>query len=490
MGEVKKLRSLSAELTDLYHIMALMQWDQEVMIPAGAAPDRANQFSTMSVLIHQKEVSPALGELLNKLNEKRGELDVTDSALVRVMKRGYDQNVKLPSAFVAEFAKLTSESLNAWIEARQKSDFKIFKPYLCRIVEMSLQKAEYLGYGEHAYDALLDLYEEGLQSRELEILFGSLREPLKGILHEIMSKPQQELEFDPPFDETEQILFSKEVLKKIGYDFKRGREDKSAHPFTTSLGHNDRRVTNRFNPGSLEFVFGALHEGGHALYEMGIDASLARTHLDDGVSLGIHESQSRFWENIVGRSRAFWKNFYGDLQKAFPEQCGSLSLDKFFTGINRVAPGPIRVEADEVTYNFHIMIRFELEKSLMEKEIEVSDLPGVWSEKYKEYLDVTVRNDAEGVLQDIHWSHGSIGYFPTYSLGNLEAAQLWNTYKKHDPEHEKTVSSGMLFKIREWLKQNIHMHGATYPPRELMTRVTGEKLNPGYFIEYLKEKYL
>ncbi|MDX2434922.1 MAG: carboxypeptidase M32, partial [Desulfobacterales bacterium] len=286
----------------------------------------------------------------------------------------------------------------------------------------------------------------------------------------------------------DQVHFSERILAEIGYDFNRGRQDISAQPFTPSLGHNDRRVTTRFRPDSLEFIFSALHEGGHALYEQNIAEEYAETPLDEGVSLGIHESQSRLWENIIGRSHLFWEKQYPLLQESLPEQFQNIDLDDFVRHINRVHPGMIRVEADEVSYNLHVLIRFELERGLMEGTIGAADLPGLWNEKYQHYLGVKVDSDANGVLQDIHWAHGSFGYFPTYTIGNLAAAQIWNTYCQFDPDHRQTLLQGKLDKIRNWLTENIYRHGAFYPPADLLQKVCGEPLNSKYFIDYLKNK--
>ena len=489
MNGIFGLRKLSAELVDLHNIMALLQWDQEVQIPARADGNRASQIGTLSTLIHQKEVSDKLGKVIKQVEKQQKKLNDIDRGLVRVMRRAYDQNTKLPEAFVSEFAKLTSKALQIWVKARKQSDFSLFEPILEKLVVMSRQKAEYLGYAKEAYDALLDLHEEGLTTEQVEMMFENLRQPLVELLQDISRTEQKQLVVDPPLPLAAQKLFADRVLAKIGFDFERGRQDQSAHPFTTSLGHHDRRVTNRYRPDSVEFIFSALHEGGHALYEQGIDEDLAQTHLDAGVSLGIHESQSRLWENIIGRSLEFWQHFYPELQEAFPDQFKGLSVQEFVPAVNGVRPGLIRVEADEVSYNLHVLIRFEIEKELFRGTIKVADLPAIWNSKYLEYLGVTVDSAANGVLQDIHWSHGSFGYFPTYSIGNLAAAQIWQAYCKFDPDHKNTMASGNLSKIRAWLTKQIYRHGSVYQPNKLLHQITGEDLNPAYFLSYLSEKY-
>jgi carboxypeptidase Taq len=433
-------------------------------------------------------VAPELGALLAEAEAQQEGLSVDDRALVRVMRRSYDQNTRLPEEFVAEFSRLASQAQTAWLAARKQSDFAVFQPLLERLVVMARQQAEYLGYAAHPYDALLDLYEEGLTTVQVESMFAELHTPLVGLVKRFAGRLAP-LSFSEPFSSDGQERFAEHLLQAMGFDFDRGCLARSAHPFTTTLGHHDRRITNRYAPRGLDFIFGALHEGGHALYEQGIDERLAHSHLDDGVSLGIHESQSRFWENIVGRSRPFWERFFPELQQAFPAQFARTGLDDFVRGINAVSPGLIRVDADELTYNLHVLIRFEIEKGLIEGSLEVGALPGIWREKYRQYLGVEVDSDANGVLQDIHWSHGSFGYFPTYTIGNLAAAQIWEAYRRYDPGFDQTLAAGNLTRIREWLVREIHGHGSVYQPRELLMRATGAPLSARPFLAYLEEKF-
>jgi len=491
MTSIEVLHRKAKELTHLNSILALLQWDQEIMLPRGATAGRAEQFSVLSTIIHRKITAHDLGKTLQELSAEAEGLSASDLSLIRVMKREYDKNTKLPEKFVAAFSRITSEALPVWVEARNKNDFSLFQPLLEKIISMSREKADLLGYANHPYDALLDLYEEGLTTDNLIALFGNLKDELGRILKQKLAQQKrvpEKLLHIPPMLLKEQVHFSERLLAEIGYDFNRGRQDISAHPFTTSLGHNDRRVTNRFRADSLEFIFSALHEGGHALYEQNIAEKYSETPLDEGVSLGIHESQSRLWENIIGRSHLFWEKYYPLLQEVLPAQFSNINLNDFVRHINRVAPGMIRVEADEASYNLHVLIRFELEKGLIEGAIRAANLPALWNEKYKHYLDVAVDSDANGVLQDIHWAHGSFGYFPTYTIGNLAAAQIWHTYCIYNPEYKKTLQQGKLDKIRNWLTENIYRHGALYPPAELLQRVCGEPLNSRYFLEYLKNK--
>ncbi|HIJ78135.1 MAG: carboxypeptidase M32 [Desulfobulbaceae bacterium] len=486
MDTMAALKARSAQLVDLHHIMALMQWDQEVGMPRRAAAGRAGQFATLSGLLHRQETDPKLGELLARAGEQP-ELSGVEQALVRVLRRSYNRNTKLPEAFVTEFAQLTSEAQACWVEARQRSDFALFRPLLEKLVVMSRRQADYFGYADHPYDALLDIYEEGLTTAATEQMFARLKEPLIARVHKWQGRTPG-LRFAEPFAGADQERFAARLLAAMGFDFDRGSLARSIHPFSTTLGHHDRRVTNRYSPHGLDFVFGALHEGGHALYEQGISDELAHSHLDDGVSLGIHESQSRLWENIIGRSRPFWERFFPELQTFFPAQFAGVDFESFIQGINRVEPGLIRVDSDEVCYNLHVLIRFELEKALLEGALAVADLPVAWNEKYDEYLGVKVGSDEVGVLQDIHWSHGSFGYFPTYTIGNLAAAQIWAQYKKVDSDYEQTIGTGDFFKIRQWLTEQLYRHGSVYPPTELLEKVTGQPLDSKYFLEYLDDK--
>jgi carboxypeptidase Taq len=489
MNPVLQLKKESEVVTDLHHILALLQWDQEIMIPDRAAEERARQMATLSAVIHRREVAPELGRLLDEAEEHRERLPTGERALLRVMRRQYEQNVKLPEEFVTDFSRLTSRALSVWTQARQRSDFRMSAPLLKEVVEKSRRRAEYLGYFGEPYDALLDLHEEGLTTARVAEMFAGLKEPLSEMVRELRSD-KEPLRFEEPFQKEEQVAFAEKILAAIGFDFDRGRQDVSTHPFTTSLGHHDHRVTNRYNPQSLEFIFSALHEGGHALYEQNIAEEFASTALDTGVSLGIHESQSRLWENIIGRGLPFWQYFYPELRKSFPRQFQELPVEEFVRGLNLVQPGLIRVEADEVSYNLHVLIRFELEKALIDNSLAVDDLPAAWNEKYRDYLDVRVASDAQGVLQDIHWSHGSFGYFPTYTIGNLAAAQIWEVYRAAAPDVDQSIRNGRLAGIKEWLSQQIYRHGSIHPPEVLIEQVTGRPLTAEPFLNYLQQKYM
>lgn len=488
---MQQLLRYANTLTDLKNTIALLQWDQETYIPEQAHQERGEQLSTLNTIYHRQQTASELGELLKRaqqvLNDQSSD---KDKALVRVMVRAYDQATKLPTEFVAEYSRLLSQAHVAWVAARSQNKFELFAPHLEKVFNMNKQSADYYGYKDHPYDALLDLYEEGLTTKQVTEMFAQLREQLVPIVAQASQNWTRQLELTTPFQKDLQVLASKAALRAIGYDFNRGREDASAHPFTTALGANDRRVTNRY-ANDLSFIFSALHEGGHALYEQGISADLARTPLSEGVSLGIHESQSRFWENMIGRNQQLWQSReFVDIIKMFPEQLGALTSQDFYQIINQVKPSLIRVEADEVTYNLHILIRFEIEKAVIEGTLSVNDIPSTWNQKYKQYLGVDVPSDAQGCLQDIHWSGGMIGYFPTYTLGNLGSAQIWDTYKQKDPDYQETIRSGNTKKILNWLTANIYQHGAIYTPSELMQKATNQPLNPAHYLNYLQQKFL
>ncbi len=413
-----------------------------------------------------------------------------DKAVLRLAKRRYDKNSKLDSKFVSKFSELTSKSLNSWIEARKKSDFKIFEPCLKELISMLKEKSERVGYKKHPYDVLLDDFEESVTTNEVEVLLTGLRNELVPLSKSIQQKQSnwklENIKFD--LQKNRQVNYADHILQSIGYDFARGRQDESVHPFTSRISYNDRRVTNRYSPDSLEFIFTALHEGGHALYEQGVSKDIADSFLDTDLSLMIHESQSRFYENIVGKSKSYWESEFTQLQKFFEPMLNSLDIDTFLKYIRKICPTQIRVESDEVTYDLHIIIRFEIEKSLIEGSLKTSEVPELWNQKYKDYLGIEIKKDSLGCLQDVHWSLGAFGYFPTYSLGNIAASQIWNRYIQQNPDF--TFSSKNLNLIKTWLNQNIHMNGAIYPGKKLIKKLTGQDLNHDYYLDRLKQRYL
>jgi carboxypeptidase Taq len=393
---------------------------------------------------------------------------------------------------VSEFKRVTALAHQAWVEARKADDFAHFQPHLEEIVNLRQQYSEFFAPYDHPYDPLLDYYEPGMKTSQVKAVFDSLRPRQVELVREITERgtPIDDAVLHQEFDEGKQWDFGIEVAKALGYDFDRGRQDKAAHPFTTSFGIGDVRITTRFDPKYLgTALFGTIHETGHAIYDQGAKPSLDRTELIDGASLGVHESQSRMMENLVGRSRPFWAAFYPRLQEYFPRQLGEVDLDAFYRAINKVEPSLIRVEADEATYNLHIMLRFEIELALAEGKLPVSDLPEVWKSKMEEYLGLTPPNDADGVLQDVHWSAGYIGYFSTYSLGNLMASQFWAKMEGDIPDLREQIRGAQFSEMLAWLRENIHQHGAKFEPMELLERVTGETLSVEPYLGYLTEKF-
>ncbi len=490
---MKKYDSYKAKLSkiaDLEYTLAVLGWDQETYMPEKGADFRAQQISTLSGIGHEMSVEKDLGELLKKLHKSK-ELDKKQSRNVEESYKDYKQSKKYTTEFVELLSKTTSECFQAWQKAKQQSDFKIFAPHFTKMVKLKRQEAEMLGYKKHPYNALLDQYEPGANVADLDILFKDVREQLVGFVKKIAAAKQNSDAFaHKHYDKDKQWNFGIDLLKQMHYDFEAGRQDISIHPFTTSFSPLDVRVTTKVIENNLKsMIWSCIHEGGHGLYEQGLPASQYGLPLGEAVSLGIHESQSRLWENNVGRGLPYWKANYKKLQGYFPEQLKSVTLDQFYKGINQVKPSLIRIEADEVTYHFHILVRYEIEKALMDGSVEVKDLPAFWNEHYKKYLGVSATKDSEGVLQDIHWSHGSIGYFPTYSLGSFYAAQFFYFASKEIKGLQQHIEKGNMLPLLNWLREKIHKHGKFYSAADLCKHVTGEKLNFKYFMNYATDKY-
>jgi len=491
--KLDRLKDLLAEVRTLGHVAAILSWDQQTNMPPGGAEDRGDQIATVSNIAHLKLTSDEIGTLLEDLKPYAVSLDPdsNDARLIKVASRAFNKEVKVSDKYVAEFAQATTLGQQAWIEARSQNDFSRFEPYLKKIVELRREYASFFAPYDHIYDPLLDDFEPGMKTADVKTIFTALRPQQVALIQAIGSRPEIDDSFlCLPYDEQKQWDFGVEVVTKFGYDWKRGRQDKAPHPFTTSFGVGDVRITTRFDPErAASALFSTMHEGGHALYEQGFDPSLRRSPLADSASLAVHESQSRMWENLVGRSLPFWKHFYPRLSELFPEILGNVSLEAFYKGINKVERSLIRVEADEATYNLHVMLRLELEIALMEGSLEVHDLPDAWNTRMQEYLGLTPPNDALGVLQDIHWSGGMIGYFPTYALGNLISVQLWEKINADIPDLTNQIERGEFAELLGWLREKIHVHGAKFEPQELVQRVTGTKITPEPYIRYLTAKY-
>jgi len=492
-AKLTQLKALLGEVMDLSHTAAVLEWDQQTYMPPDGAEDRGNQMATIEKIQHVKFTSEEVGKLLEDLRPWVSQLDPDsdDARLVIKTQREYDKQTKVPADMVAEFAQITSAAFSAWQVARAESNFAKFRPHLEKVVDWKRRYAALFTPYDHVYDPLLDDFEPGMKTAEVKAIFEALRPQQVALIKAISERPQVDDSFlHQPFDEKKQWDFGVEVATQLGYNWKRGRQDKAPHPFTTTFGIDDVRITTRFMPDFFSSAFfSTTHETGHALYEMGIDRQLSRTPLADGASLGVHESQSRLWENLVGRSRPFWEGFYPRLKEYFPSQLGKVSLDAFYKGINKVEPNLIRVESDEATYNLHIMLRLEIEIGLMEGSMVVKDLPEIWKTRMQEYLGLTPPDDARGVLQDIHWSNGYLGYFSTYALGNLISAQLWERINADIPDLSDQIRRGEFSALLGWLRQKIHRHGAKFEPQELVQRVTGSKIDPAPYIRYLNAKY-
>ncbi|MFZ0531821.1 MAG: carboxypeptidase M32 [Anaerolineales bacterium] len=490
---LQKLKALLAEIADLNYASALLDWDQQTYMPPGGAENRGHQLATLQQIAHTKFVSDEIGKLLDDLQPYVSQLDPDsfEARLVKVTRRNYEKETKLPVEWVTEFAMVITAAHEAWAKARAENNFPHFQPHLERVLDLRQRYAEFFAPYEHIYDPLLDIFEPGMKTTDIKAIFGLLRPQQVELLRKIASRPQVEDSFmHLTYDEQKQWDLGVEIITQMGFDWKRSRQDKTLHPFTTSFGWGDVRITTRLFANHIaSALFGTLHEAGHAMYEMGSHASLDRTPLFGGASSGVHESQSRMWENLIGRSLPFWQHFYPRVQEVFPEQLGNISLDTFYKGINKVQPSLIRVEADEATYNLHIMLRMELEIALMENSLAVRDLPEAWNTRFQEYLGITPPDNATGVLQDVHWSGGMIGYFPSYALGNLIGAQLWERINADIHDLPDQIRQGEFAPWLAWLREKVHRHGAKFEPQELIQLVTGSKVDPAPYMRYLEQKY-
>lgn len=495
MGKSKldQLKLILGEVSDLNNTAALLGWDQQTYMPPGGAEGRGYQLATISRLAHDRFTSAEVGRLLDEARPEVAGLDPDsdDARLIRVTQRDFEKQTKVPSDLIAEFAQITTLAHSVWEQARAENDFARFQPYLEKIVDLRRRYADIFAPYDHIYDPLLDDFEPGLKTADVVSIFEALRPQQVALLQAIADRPQVDDSFlHQPYDRQKQWDFGVEVITRFGYDWKRGRQDFAAHPFTQGFGIDDVRITTRILPEyAASALFSTMHECGHALYEQGVDHALARTPLATGASLAVHESQSRLWENLVGRSHPFWEHFYPRLQEVFPEPLGKVDLERFYKGINRVEPSLIRVESDEATYNLHIMLRLELEIALIQGQLEVEDLPEAWNARMEDYLGITPPDDSRGVLQDVHWAGGSIGYFATYALGNLISAQVWERVRRDISDLDDQIRRGEFGALLNWLRMNIHRFGAKFEPQELVERVTGEKINPAPYLRYLKSKY-
>ena len=481
---------LLQKAADINYASAVLQWDQEVYMPPKGAAARARQLATLAGQAHELLTSDELDGLLTELKSGEG---LTEEQRVNVQRsrEDMDKNKKLSPKFVEQLSMQTSECFNAWIEARRKNDYSIFAPSLAKMIALKREQAELYGYAAHPYDALLDEYEKDATVAMLDPVFEGIKKQMPVLLDKIKRAGQVSNDcFHKHYPRQGQWDFSVTVLQAMGYDMEAGRQDISEHPFTTSFSANDVRITTRVDEENYaSLLWSTIHEGGHALYEQGLPDSEYGLPLGSPASLGIHESQSRLWENCVGRGRAFWSHFYPVLQGHFPEQLGSVAMEEFYKAANRVEPSLIRTEADEVTYHFHVLIRYEIEKALIEGSLDPKDLRGKWNELHEHYLGITPPDDVHGILQDVHWSHGSFGYFPTYTLGSFYAAQFYTFAAQEIVGLEDKTAAGDFTELLAWLREKVHRHGRRYNSEELCEKVTGERLDPAYFVRYIEAKY-
>lgn len=489
MSNVDALKDRYADINALRAAISIMDWDQQTYMPRGGAEARAEHVGILSRMEHEMATDSSIGKLIDTAKAET-EPDTENAALLRVIKREFDLKTKLPAELVAEKTRLAAIAHEDWVKARANNDFKGFAPTLEKMFDICRKEAGYLGYKDSMYDALLDQYEEGATAADARGMFETLKPRNVALVKAIQERgrPIDDSGLYGTWDEAKQRQFTEKIVSAIGFDFARGRQDTAPHPFCTGWSVGDIRLTTRFKDYIGSAIFGSLHEAGHGMYEQGSPVEWDRTPLAGGVSLGVHESQSRTWENIVGRSKAFWKLFLPDLQALFPV-LDSYDLETWYRAINKVQPSLIRVEADEVTYNLHVLVRFEIEQDILENRLAIKDLPEAWNAKYTEYLGITPQNDSEGCLQDVHWSMGSIGYFPTYSMGNLLSYQFWAKLQDDLGDTDALIAKGEFAPILGWLQEKIYRQGQRYAPKDLVMRVTGKPMGADDYLTGLEAKY-
>jgi carboxypeptidase Taq len=492
--KLQELETRLREVDNFTSAAAVLSWDQTTYMPPGGAPARGRQIAALRRLAHEKLTDPAVGRLLDSLSSYQEGMpyDSDEAGLLRVARRLYERAIKVPASFMAEVAEHTAATYATWEKARPADDFSLVEPYLQKTLDMSRRYAEYFPGYAHIADPLIDIREHGMTTETIRAVFGELREQLVPLVQAITGQPPiDDGCIRQHFPEQQQLEFGRHVVERFGYDFRRGREDKSAHPFTTSFSIGDVRITTRVDEHFLgDSLFGTMHESGHGMYEQGINPDYEGTPLARGTTSGVHESQSRLWENVVGRSRKFWEYFYPELQATFPDQLGSVPLDTFYRAINKVKRSLIRTEADEVTYNLHVLMRFDFEVELLEGRLAIGDLPEAWRERFKADLGVAPPGDKNGVLQDVHWYSGYIGgAFQGYTLGNILSAQFFQAAREQHPEIYDEMARGEFGTLHGWLKENIYWHGSKFTAAELVERVTHGPLTIQPYIRYLREKY-
>lgn len=488
------IHTLNTKLEKQYNlgsVLGLLGWDEQVNLPPASADQRARQMGMLSEMQHELATDREIETLLRELESNWETLNPREHTIVKHARKDYDRATRLPASYVTEKTMLDSQAYHAWVKARKNNDFAAFAPFLKRQVAMSIRGAELLGKGDNPYDYQIDLFDPGMNAATIESLFNTLKKELVPLSRTILDAPVQARTKElRGFPVEKQKAFLEEVTQTLGFDYQRGRIDVAVHPFCSGNAA-DTRLTTRFNENvPLDSLFSSIHETGHGLYEQGLPMDQLHNALGQAVGMGIHESQSRLWENQVSRSREFWQFFEPKYRAAFPEQLAGLSSDDLYLAVNAVRLCPIRVDSDEVTYNLHIILRFELEKKLIGGELTVEELPAEWNRLSQEIIGLTPPSDKEGVLQDVHWSGGMFGYFPSYCLGNMIAAQLWYKVLEEIPGLPGDFSEGKFERLLAWLRDRIHRHGKLYDTQTLVQRVTGEPINPKHLIRYLKDRYL
>lgn len=490
-SKVDRLRFLMQEIADLQSASSVLQWDQETYMPSGGASFRGKQIATLAGLSHEKFTSGEISDLVNSLLQENNNDQLYNRSLLRI-KKDLSRKEKLNREFVEELSHVTSEGYVNWEKARRLNDFRIFTPSLKNLIGLKKNECKLVGYASHPYDALIDEFEPGMTKATLDSIFDKLLPRLTDLFNRVKkanSAPNNKF-LQGHFNSKDQWEMGLKILKKIGFDFNRGRQDLSTHPFTITTSPDDVRITTRISDDNFaEMLWSCLHEAGHAMYEQGLSNGLYGFPSAEAASLGIHESQSRLWENQIGRERPFWEGNYRIVQEAFPDQFNKIDLNEFYKGINLVESGLIRTNADELTYHFHVYIRYKLECLLIEDQLSVNDLPDAWNDLYLKLLGIKPTTAIEGALQDIHWAHGSFGYFPTYSLGSLYAAQFYAAAKHSNPLLEQELAAGNTAQLLHWLKENIFEKGRLFDSEEICKMATGSGLNPDIFIKYLTNKY-
>ncbi len=489
---LQDLKSRLLQIQDLKAAAAVLEWDQSTYMPTEGAPARARQLATLSHLSHSLLTDPKLGHILELLEKNPEQFTPEDACLIQITRRDYERAMRVPAEFMAQFRQQQATTYAIWVEARAKNNFDLVQPDLQKILEMSRQLASYYPQQESIADPLIDMWDPGMTAAQIRTLFQQLRQELVPLVQNVVAQPLiDDRCLKQDFPEADQLSFALQVAQDYGYDLERGRQDLTHHPFMIKFSQGDVRITTRVQRQDLgEALFSTLHETGHALYELGIAPSLEGTPLNEGISAGVHESQSRLWENLVGRSRPFWQHYYPRLQSIFPSQLGSVPLETFYRAINKVQPSLIRTDADELTYNLHVMVRFDLELDLLEGRLEVKDLPEAWNARYQADFGLVPPHDGLGVLQDVHWYTSQIGgVFQGYTLGNLMAAQFFEAAQWSHPEIPEEIEQGKFSTLHHWLKNNLYQHGRKFTANEILEQATGMPLSIKPYLHYIRRKF-